>query len=260
MTTENERIELRGLTLRIRRAGSGPTLLYLHGFDGAAAAVAVTSRLAQNFRVLVPDHPGMGQSDIPSWLDTIHDFAYFYLDVLDELNLNDVHLVGLDLGGWIALEIAIRSVERLRSVTLIGSAGIHVNGVPKGDLFMRPPDVVLRSMFADPAKADALLAHTPTREEEDTLIKNRFTIARVGWHPPLADLHLAKWLHRIALPVHIIWGDSDRFFPIAYAREFERLLPGARSTTIPECGHAVHIEKPEALAAAVAAFIEEHAR
>lgn len=260
MTAENERIEVGGMTLWMRRAGAGPTLLYLHGFDGAAAAAAVIDRLARDFCVLVPDHPGMGKSDTPPWLDTIHDFAYFYLDLLKVLDLDDVHLVGLDLGGWIALEIAIRSVERLRSLTVIGSAGIHVTGVPKGDLFMRAPDVVLRSLFADPAKADALLARKPTREEEDTLLKNRFAIARVGWHPPLTDPHLAKWLHRIELPVHIIWGDTDRLLPIAYAREFERLLPGSRSTTLAECGHAAHLEKPEALAAAVAAFIQEHAR
>jgi pimeloyl-ACP methyl ester carboxylesterase len=260
MTADRERLEIRDVTLTLRRAGTGPTLLYLHGFDGAPASGAVTDRLARDFRVLVPDHPGMGETDTPSWLDTIHDIAYFYLDFLKRLDLADVHLVGLDLGGWIALEIAVRSVERLRSLTLIGSAGIHLNGVPKGDLFMRAPDIVFRSLFADPAKADELLARQPTREEEDTLLKNRFTIARIGWHPPLSDPHLAKWLHRVKLPVQIIWGDTDRLFPIEYAHEFERLLSGSRLTVLPSCGHAAHIERPVVLATAIASFVKEHAR
>jgi pimeloyl-ACP methyl ester carboxylesterase len=258
MTTERELIEVRGVKLMMRDLGAGPRILYLHGFDGAQAASALTGRLAQEFRVLIPDHAGMGETDTPPWLETIHDMAYFYLDLLDTLDLDDLHLVGFDLGGWIALEIAIRSTERLRSLTLIGSAGIHVNGVPKGDLFMRSPDVVLRSLFADPAKADAILSRKPTREEEDTLIKNRFTIARVGWHPPLTDPHLAKWLHRIQLPVHIIWGDTDRLFPLDYAREFERSISGSRVTVLPQCGHAAHIEKPEALASAISTFVKEH--
>jgi pimeloyl-ACP methyl ester carboxylesterase len=258
MTTERELIEIRGVKLIMRHLGAGPTILYLHGFDGAQAASALTDRLAREFQVLVPDHPGMGETDTPPWLETIHDMAYFYLDLLDALDLGDLHLVGFDLGGWIALEIAIRSIGRFRSVTLIGSAGIHVNGVPKGDLFMRSPDIVLRSLFADPTNADALLARKPTREEEDTLIKNRFTIARVGWHPPLTDPHLAKWLHRISRPTHIIWADTDRLFPIEYAREFERFIPGSRVTVLPKCGHAVHIENPEALASAVSTFVKEH--
>ena len=258
MTAERELLEIRGVKLMMRRQGTGPTIFYLHGFDGAPAASALTDRLAREFQVLIPDHPGMGETDMPSWLETIHDIAYFYLDLLEALDLDDLHLVGFDLGGWIALEIAIRNIERLRSLTLIGSAGIHVNGVPKGDLFMRSPDIVLRSLFADPAIPDKILSRRPSREEEDTLIKNRFTIARVGWHPPLTNPQLAKWLHRIARPTHIIWGDTDRLFPIEYAGEFERLIPRSRVTVLPKCGHAAHIENPEVLALAVSTFVKEH--
>jgi len=260
MTSEPGFVDIRGVRLRMRRAGRGPVVLYLHGFDGAAPAGGTVERLARECDVLFPDHPGMGESDTPPWLETIHDLAYFYLDLLRALDLRAVHLVGHDIGGWIALETAIRTLERVSSLTLIGSAGIHVNGVPKGDLFMRAPEAVLRSLFADPAIADAVLARKPTRAEEDILIKNRHTIARVGWHPPLFDPHLAKWLHRVAVPAHIVWGDTDRLFPLDYAHEFARLLPDARMTVLPQCGHAAHIEKPDAVAAAVAAFVKEHAR
>jgi pimeloyl-ACP methyl ester carboxylesterase len=259
-TTDSSTVEIRGSKVMVHRAGSGPPLLYLHGIDGAPPARAVMDRLARDFHVLLPEHPGFGLSDTPAWLDTIHDLAYFYLDLLHALELRDVHVAGHNLGGWIALEIAVRTIERLRTLTLIGSAGIHVKGVAKGDLFMRAPDIVLRSMFADPSRADPILARTPTRAEEDILIKNRFAVARVGWHPPLFDPHLAKWLHRLALPVHIVWGDTDRIFPIDYAHEFHRLIPGSRMTVLPACGHAAHIEKPEALAAAIAAFVTERAR
>ena len=257
--TESASIDIRGARVMVHRAGAGPSLLYLHGFDGAPPARAVMDRLAQHFQVILPEHPGFGESDTPAWLETIHDLAYFYLDFLAALELREVHIVGHGIGGWIALETAIRSLERLRTLTLIGSAGIHVKGVAKGDLFMRAPDVVLRSLFADQSIAEALLARTPTRADEDILIKNRFAIARVGWHPPLFDPHLAKWLHRISLPTHIVWGDTDRLFPIEYAREFQRLIPDARTTVIPACGHAAHVENPEALAAAVASFVTEHA-
>ena len=87
--------------------------------------------------MIAPEHPGFGESDTPDWLDNIHDLAYFYLDVLDALKLDDVHLVGNSLGGWIAAELAVRSTERLASLTLAGSAGLYVPGVAQVDPFLR---------------------------------------------------------------------------------------------------------------------------
>ena len=222
--TESSLVDLRGTKVMVHRCGVGPALLYLHGFDGAQPARAVMDRLAKSFHVIAPEHPGFGASDTPAWLESIRDLAYFFLDLLDALEVRDVHLVGHNIGGWIALETAIRSIARLRTLTLIAAAGIHVNGVAKGDLFMRAPEVVLRSLFADKSVAAALVARKPTLAEEDIQIKNRFAIARVGWHPPLFDPHLAKWLHQIAIPVHIVWGDTDRLFPIDYAHAFNRLV------------------------------------
>jgi pimeloyl-ACP methyl ester carboxylesterase len=82
--------------------------------------------LAQRFDVIVPDHPGFGGSEAPAWIDDISDLAYGYLDAIEVLGLPGVHIVGQSLGGWIALEMAVRSTQRLRSLTLISPAGIHV--------------------------------------------------------------------------------------------------------------------------------------
>ena len=248
-------LEVDGCKVRLYRGGRGEPLLYLHGEDGGPPALPLASLLAERLDVSLPEHPGFGASGTPDWLDTIHDLAYFYLDILDALALPRVHLAGHSLGGWIALEITVRHPERVASLTLIGSAGIHVNGVPKGDFFMRPPEVVFRSLFADERIANEWLARPITHEVEDTVIKNRYAIARVAWHPPFFNPHLAKWLHRIRGPAHVIWGDSDRMFPIEYAREFQRLIPHARLTVIPRCGHMPHIERPRELADSIATFV-----
>ena len=60
---------------------------------------------------------------------------------------------------------------------------------------------------------DALLA------QQETLIKNRFTFARLAWEPRLFDPHLNKWIKRIDLPTQIIWGEQDRIAPIAVAKQ-----------------------------------------
>ncbi|MDW8258743.1 MAG: alpha/beta fold hydrolase, partial [Gammaproteobacteria bacterium] len=96
-------LRVKGSALHVRELGSGPTVLFLHGAGGADSLVPCLAPLAANYRLLIPDHPGFGASEDPDWLDTIHDAAYAYLDLCDELDLRDVHLAGTSLGGWIAL-------------------------------------------------------------------------------------------------------------------------------------------------------------
>ena len=133
-------IDINGCKLSFARAGEGVPLLYLHGTDGLAEWPAILDTLAERFDVIVPDHPGFGASEAPAWIDEVSDVAYCYLDAIEALGLSSAHVVGQSLGGWIALEMAVRSTHRLRSLTLISAAGIHVKGVPKADIFMIDPE------------------------------------------------------------------------------------------------------------------------
>src|SRR5205814_6804775 len=128
-------IAVNGCNIALMRGGTGAPMLILHGASGAGAWRPFMAALSEKFDVIVPEHPGFGASDAPDWLDTVHDLAYFYLDVLDQLDLTRVHLVGVSLGGWIAAELAIRSTQRLSSLTLVDAAGIHVPGVEQIDTF-----------------------------------------------------------------------------------------------------------------------------
>lgn len=241
------------IALNIMRSGSGRPLLYLHGVDGLRSSQPFLDQLGAGASVIAPDHPGFGKSELPAWVESIHDLAYFYLRQLDQEGLGAVDVVGHSLGAWIALEMAIRSPGSLRTLTIISSAGIHLPGIPRGDLFMRAPDVVMRSMVVDPALAEDLVKRTGA--DQDVELRNRYAIARVAWQPPMFNPHLAKWLHRISCPVQIVWGKDDAMLPLAYAEEFKRLIPGARLEVIPSCGHLPHYEQPEKTASLVLSFI-----
>ena len=89
-------------------------------------------RLAEHYSVIVPSHPGWGRSDTPDWLDGMGDLAYFYLEFLKSLDAEKVHLVGNSLGGWLALEIAVRSTAKIETLTLVSAAGIHVDRAGSG--------------------------------------------------------------------------------------------------------------------------------
>ncbi len=238
-------IEVDGCKLNLRRGGSGEPLLYLHGSGGAPAVLPFMEKLAERYDVLVPEHPGFGASDEPEWLENMHDLAYFYLDVLKSLDLRGVHLVGSSLGGWLALEMAVRDGSRLKSLVLVGPAGISAPGAKPGDVFLWSREELARNLFFDPALAEKMLAQPMTPELLDVSLKNRHTIARLGWEPRMHDPFLHKWLHRVNVPVKIVWGEADKILPVAYAREFKRLMPGAEIDIVPRCGHLPQAERPE---------------
>ena len=251
-------IEVRGCKVHVRRGGSGAPLLYLHGAGGTSAWLPPFDALSEKFDVIAPDHPAFGLSDQPDWLDDIHDMAYFYLDFIETLGLVGIHLVGQSLGGWIALEMAVRSTRRLASLTLVGSAGIRIKGQPAADIFIMDPEELTRALLVDETIIDNMLNLDLTEEQQDIQIRNKVSTARLGWQPRLFDPNLRKWMHRIDVPTHIVWGDSDQIIPPDYAAEFQGLIAGSSVTMIENCGHLPHIERAEPFVDAVAGFIAKN--
>jgi pimeloyl-ACP methyl ester carboxylesterase len=238
-------VEAAGCRVRLRRGGAGEPLLFLHGASGAPAIMPFMEKLAQRFEVLVPEHPGWGKSDEPEWLENIHDVAYFYLDFLKVLGLSRVTIVGSSMGGWIAMELAVRDTARLKSLVLASPAGVAAPGVQPADIFLMPPEEMVRNLFVDQKLADERLAAPMTPEALDVALKNRHTTARLAWEPRLHDPFLPKWLHRIDVPVKIIWGKQDRILPVGFVAEYRRLLPTAEIRIVENCGHLPHAEKVE---------------
>jgi pimeloyl-ACP methyl ester carboxylesterase len=256
MAFVTQTIAINGCKLSLQRGGKGAPLIYLHGTDGLAEWPAILDTLAERFEVIVPDHPGFGASEIPAWIDDVSDVAYLYLDAIEQLNLSGLHVVGQSLGGWIALEMAVRSTQRLRSLTLISAAGIHVKGVPKADIFMIDPEDQARLAYADPKIGAAAAERAGADKYQDLAILNRIASARFGWQPRFFNPRLERWLHRVNVPTHVIWGDGDRIIPPAYAEAFHRAIPGSTLTMIPDAGHLPHVERTGAVAQALQTFLQ----
>jgi pimeloyl-ACP methyl ester carboxylesterase len=253
----DQMISIRGCRIRLMRGGSGPPLLFLHGGGGAGIWLPSMAELAKKFDVLAPEHPGFGASDTPEWLDNVADLANFYLDFLEQLDLNGVHLIGSSLGGWVAAELAVRNTSRLASLTLVGSAGIYVDGVPQVDTFLCNDEQRIRDLFYDQDLAEAVIASSERPEFEDANLKNRTASARLLWQPRSHDPNLRKWLHRIDVPTLLLWGNDDKLVPREYAFAFQQLIPGSKAIVLPECGHLPHVEKGEAFVSELDAFIGE---
>ncbi len=259
MTFSSGALDINGCGLAFRRGGTGAPLVFLHGTEGLAEWPAALDALAQRFQVIAPDHPGFGETRVSPVIDDISDMAYFYLDALKALGLDHIHLVGHSLGGWIALEVAVRSCARIATLTLIDSAGIHVKGVPKTDIFLIDPEEQARLMYADPARAAAAAERAAAEKYQEIAVMNRIASARLGWQPRFFNPRLERWLHRIDRPTLILWGEEDRIIPPPYGDAFQRLIQGSRLERIPAAGHLPHVERPELVARSIARFIADAA-
>ena len=256
MPAQTSELKVRDVAVKLQRAGRGPTVLFLHGAGGVPQWLPFFDMLGEKYEVLVPEHPGFGGSDNPGWIRSIADLAMFYLDLIEEAGLERIHLIGNSLGGWLAAEILVRDRARFNSLVQLAPAGIRVKGVPGGDNFIWGPEEALRNLYHDQSFADRILALKPTEAQLDVMLRNRFTVAKLGWQPRWFDPDLEKWLHRIKLPALVVWGEEDKIMPPAYAALWRERLPDARLVMLENCGHLPHVEHAEPVAREVCAFIE----
>ena len=243
MTFVAQTLTVNGAKLALNRGGAGEPLLFLHGADGLTEWPEILNDLAGAFDVIVPDLPGFGLSEAPAFVDDISDVAYLLMDMLEQMDLRGVRVVGHSLGAWAALEMAVRSCERIRSLALIAPAGIHVKGSPKADIYMIDPDEQARLAYADPALGAEAAARALVSKHQNQAILNRIASARLGWNPRLYNPRLERWLHRVSAPTLIIWGDTDRIIPPVYSQAFGGFMPGAKRVTVANAGHLPHVEK-----------------
>jgi pimeloyl-ACP methyl ester carboxylesterase len=251
-----DRIDVAGVSLEMVASGSGPPLLFLHGGDYFAQNRPFLDRLAQRWRVLAPRHPGFGHTPRPDGFRSVHDIAYLYLDLLQQLALEDVVLVGASFGGWIALELCVRSVAPIARLVLIDSLGLKFGGREErdiADIYALPADELARRNFRDSTRF--VPDYSQLSDDELTAIaRDREATAFYGWRPYMHDPSLFQWLHRVAVPALVLWGEHDGIAPPAYGEKLCRALPQARFERIPDAAHHPQIEQPEAVAAAIERF------
>jgi pimeloyl-ACP methyl ester carboxylesterase len=251
-----DRTEIGDISLEVLTAGDGRPLLFLHGGDYFAQHQDFFERLARRWRVIAPRHPGFGGSARPDGFRTVHDLAYLYLDLLDRRDLREVVLVGSSFGGWIALEMCVRCLQRIGRLVLIDSFGVKFGGREErdiADIYALPSAELLRRTFFDPARA-APNYSALNDEEAAAIARDRAATALYGWRPYMHDPGLRQWLHRVRVPTLVMWGENDGIVRPDYGEKLCRSLPNARFELIREAGHYPQIERPGEVVDAVERF------
>jgi pimeloyl-ACP methyl ester carboxylesterase len=233
---------------------AAPPLVFLHGggtFHGWAFAAPWTA----DHRVLIPFHPGYGESGDLDELREVHDVVLHYTELFDQLGLTDgVSLVGFSIGGLIAARFAIEQKHRLRRLVLVAPTGLRPPpGVQVDDFFTIPPDQLAARLVHDPA---TLAPHLPDDPRDVDFTVDRYreirTAALMLWDHPI-DRVVPRWLGRVDIPALVVWGDEDRLIPAQMAPAWAALLPDCTVATFADAGHLV-LDESAAAVAAVAGF------
>jgi len=254
-------IVVNGSRVELVDRGRGRPILFLHPHIGLDPSAPVLAMLAQGGRLIAPSHPGFGRSERPAGITTVDDLAYFYLDLMDALDLRDTLVIGVSLGAWIAAAIAVKSTARMARLVLGNPVGIKVGDRETRDIldiFAMVESEFLDKAFVDPAagKRD----YSAMTEEQVTIAaRDREAAALYTWSPYMHDPKLKGRLHRIRIPALVLWGAADRLVGEAYGRAFCAALPDGTFEPVAGAGHFPHIELPKAFAARALAFADANA-
>lgn len=221
--------------------GEGEELILLHGLFGALSNFQeVINHFSKSFKVVFPLLP---LYTYPLKKSTVSGMVKYLEGLIDYKRYKNFNLLGNSLGGHIALVYAIGNLKNIKSITLTGSSGLFENSLGDGYPNKESYEYVKKKTeftFYDPK--------TATKELVDEIfetVNNRNKAIRIVIMAKSAVRHnLRNELHKINVPVKLIWGKQDNITPPFVGEEFEKLLPNAHLSVINKCGHAPMMEEP----------------
>jgi pimeloyl-ACP methyl ester carboxylesterase len=261
-----------GHRLRYVRAGSGPAVVLLHGFGSSLYTWKdVIPALAARHDAVALDLPGFGESDRPASL-SFEDLPRAVLGLMDQLGIERAALVGNSMGGATAALVAAREPGRVSALVLVDAAGFNLEPAQQPGLVRLTTsslaplvgllpgkrlvvEASLRQVFHDPARVtpERLSEYLAAGERPGTLRAMRSLGTSLVDRPSV----VAESLARIGARTLVVWGDDDRWIPLADADRFVAAIPGSRKVVILACGHVPQEERPDEVARLLVSFLDE---
>lgn len=233
-----------GQNIRYFEAGQGPVVILLHGLGSVKEIWSANiAALSAKYHVYALDQIGFGRSDMPLLEYKIATFVDFLHAFMKSQNLSKATLVGNSLGGWIAIDFAVRHPEMVDKLVLVDSAGLP---------FGKPITVDLNPASLEDMRTllDAIFYDKKMVSEEFVLqaftnhVRNNdgFTIQRTLAGFAQNQFEDAK-LASIHAPTLVVWGREDDLIPASSGEKLRDGIPGARLVVFEHCGHVPQLEK-----------------
>jgi pimeloyl-ACP methyl ester carboxylesterase len=270
-------VEIHGHKVAYRLAGTGETILLIHGMAGSSRTWrAVMPTLAQHYQVLAPDLVGHGSSEKPPGDYSLGAFASGLRDLMDVLDVDRATVVGQSLGGGVAMQFAYQFPERCTRLVLVSSGGLgrevswmlRALSLPGSELvlpvvapaFVRERGNAISVWLRDHGvksqrAAEMWQAYISLSQPENRRAFLRTLRAVVDPGGQAVDASDRLYLTE-SMPTLIIWGDNDKIIPVAHAHTAHAALPGSRLEIFEGAGHFPQVEAPEQFVDVVVDFIE----
>jgi pimeloyl-ACP methyl ester carboxylesterase len=254
--------------------GDGPPLLFVHGLGGRWQNWLLNiPAFMDGFRVLAPDLPGFGGSEMPLGRISIQGFARVIDELCSELGIDAPVVVGNSMGGFIAAELALAFPTRVRKLVLVSSAGITTTNL------RREPVMAVGRLMAVSTAATGVRNLPVTRRPRlrraalqlvvrypeklsvplaTELVQGAGAAGFVGGLDSVIGYSFRERLPEIEVPTLIVWGRNDILIPVEDAFEFEKLIgANARAVVFEDTGHLAMVERPSRFNELLASFIAE---
>ena len=234
--------------------GEGEVLLLLHGLMGGLSNwEEVITFFSKKYRVILPMLPVY---ELPVLTTGVKTLSKFLRKFIKYKKLENVTLLGNSLGGHVGLIYCLAHQDNVKALVLAGSSGLYENAF--GGSFPRREnyDFVkerVQYTFYDPATATPELI-----DEVYKLVNDRHSVIRLLAMAKSAIRHnMKKDLHKIRIPVALIWGRNDKITPPEVADEFHELLPDSELHWIDKCGHAPMMEHADEFNRVLKEFLDK---
>jgi pimeloyl-ACP methyl ester carboxylesterase len=260
-------VVVRDVQLAVVDRGQGRTVLFVHGFPlDHSMWTAQLDALAEDYRVLVPDLRGFGQSAVTAGTVTMADFADDLAGLLDALDeKTPIVLCGLSMGGYIALQFWKRYPRRLSGLVLCDTRA----AADSPEVAASRHELVQRVLGSEGAAAvwelmRSRLFAPSAHEQQPALVKAiREVVLRTKPEGIAAALRgmaarpdMRGELPNIGCPTLVLCGQHDAISPVAEMRNIAAAIPAARFVEIAAAGHMAPCEQPAPVNAALRAFLE----
>lgn len=261
---------LDGCQANVIEIGSGPLMVFVHGLGGSWQNwLENLPHFARTHRCVALDLPGFGASDPVDGDVSIERYARMVAELIDEPAV----VVGNSMGGFIALELAIKQPDHVSKLVLVSAAVLWqeyrrarplvtlanvTEGVVGRALADAPELLVKRPKVRQTALRFGGIRKVPSPElQRELILTARRTPGFLPALKALSDYPLREDLPSVRCPTLIVWGDKDPLVDVSHARELGDAIPGARVSIYERTGHVVQLERPERFNAEVAAFVDE---
>ena len=241
---------------------STPSVALLHGLGARASDWCLQiSALTERYHVIAVDLPGHGRSALPRERLTVDGVASRVATLLSHLSARPVHLVGLSLGGCVALALAAQAPARVRSLTLVNAFARLRPASPRAAW-----RVLVRLSLLAVAPMPVVAAHVarglfPKIEQRELYVRAVASLGATSRAGYVAGLRaLARFdararLAAVRCPTLIVVGDRDATVPRSAAEALRAGIPGARLVVVADSGHATTHDQPETLNRALLDFL-----